>query len=218
MRSGLIIFLNREAIISDISKARIVTATILISLLVVDMVYRAFSAQSGLLTWYHLVITAFVIFTLLGDRITKIVVSTQEISFEQQVQAFKHDLSSINTLASSGPTADLDELMNEGTDLKHNVWARLVIHRMVMRALLRRVCTENGMGAQLGDVPSLSYMIRRLTEGKVIDQELSISLERIRNTTFVTEWGTGTPPSDSDIQFVLKDGARVLKQVQMLFE
>ena len=137
-------------------------------------------------------------------------------SIDQQVEAFQGDLKKIEAISVPGQSPDLDSLIDDSTHLKHNVWARLIMHRMVMRALLRRLCVDHGMGNQLSDTPSLRSMISRLANANAIDGELAQSLERLRESTHAAEWGSGIPPTDADIRYVLNDGLSVLKRVQKL--
>lgn len=134
----------------------------------------------------------------------------------RQIEAFQGDLKKISALSSPGQAPDFESLMADATHLKHNVWARLVMHRMVMRALLRRLCVENGMDEQLGDTPSLQQLIGMLQGADIIGKGLVGALERLRRSTHAAEWGSGIPPTDVDIRYVLNEGTKILKQVQNL--
>jgi hypothetical protein len=89
---------------------------------------------------------------------------------------------------------------------------------MVMRALLRRLCIDNGFAGQISDTPSLNGLINRLLNENVIDEGLTATLHRIRISTHAAEWGSGDAPTDSDIRYVLNKAPAVLKDVQSIIQ
>ena len=135
---------------------------------------------------------------------------------DEQVEAFQSHLKTIGSISEPGYAPDLQSLIDESTHLRHNVWAQLIVHRMIMRALLRRLCTENGMEDRLTVTHSLTGMLELLANAKVIDRDLFLGLERVRDTTFAAEWGTGSPPTNEAVRFVLNEGVNVLTKVQRL--
>ena len=177
---------------------------------------REFKAQMQSQALYHLYATVDSferdLYRHLDKKIKEFFLNQQN----HQIEAFQGDLKKISALSSPGQSPDFESLMDDATHLKHSVWARLVMYRMVMRALLRRLCVENGMGNQLGDTPSLQRLIGMLKAANIIDRELVDALERIRESTHAAEWGSGIPPTDVDIRYVLNEGTTILKQVQSL--
>jgi hypothetical protein len=101
---------------------RLLGASVLLLIVSVDMGYRIYHSQPDPLTWYDLLLVVLIVFTLLGDRVSKLVLGLKGISIEQQVEAFQDDLKKIEAISSPSQSPNLEELMDESTSLKHNVW------------------------------------------------------------------------------------------------
>ena len=75
------------------------------------MAYGIYMSRSNLLTWTQLLIAVLAVFTLLGDRISKLVIGLKGVSIEQQVEAFKSDINKIEAISTIGHPVELVHLL-----------------------------------------------------------------------------------------------------------
>jgi hypothetical protein len=54
-------------------------------------------------------------------------------------------------------------------------------------------------------------MLSALAEKAIITKDFAENLDRVRNTKFFFEWGTGAAPEEEEIQYVEKNAGRLLK-------
>ncbi len=146
------------------SNIRVVTAVTLFLVALFDMGYGVYSSRENLLAWYDLLILVLIVFTLFGSemRIGLQGVSIKQQPISKQVEKYKEDLKKIKEISVPSNPLELESLIEESTNLNNNVWTKLIIYRMIMRALLLRLCTVTGHSEGLNDAPALMRMLTRL--------------------------------------------------------
>ncbi|MBW4459827.1 MAG: hypothetical protein KME47_06245 [Nodosilinea sp. WJT8-NPBG4] len=189
-------------------------------ILIFDVMYRIFNHSDAILDWQLVSILGLLTFAILGDRISELIIGKEGITLKQsidvQVLQIKKDAEDIQSINETGNTKYIDELLERVNSPDRDVWSKLIIYRLALRALTRQICKVQGM--QLGDSPSLTSMINFMKEKSLITDQLAYDLNFIRYITFFFEWGTGHPPTVEEIKRVLDIAPQVLKYLEYMIE
>ena len=189
-------------------------------ILILDIGYRIFNRSDAILDWQLVVILSLLTFATLGDRISELIIGKEGITLKQsldiQVLEVKKDTEDLQLMSETGDARYIDGLLKRVDSPDRDVWSKLIIYRLTLRALTRQICKAKGM--YLGDSPSLTNMINFMKdEGLIVDQ-LAHDLNFIRYSTFFLEWGTGHPPTVEEIKRVLDITPQVLKYLEYMVE
>jgi hypothetical protein len=192
---------------------------ILFALAIMDVVYGIVSSQEKALSFPALLLCALAVFLLMSDTVTKLVLSPiKGVTIENKIASLKEDAERLSVISKKSDSKALKAILHGQTNLQYSVWGELVTYRMVMRLIIRRLYEQSHGGTILQKTPSLSGMLLGLRESGVLSDSMYAEMERIRDATFVAEWGVGDLPPDADIQWVLERGESSLSRLQSLIE
>ena len=189
-------------------------------ILVLDVAYRIFNKSNTILDWQLVTILGLLTFATLGDRISELVIGKEGITLKQsidiQVLEVKKDAEDIQLINETGNAKYIEGLLKRAESPERDVWSKLIIYRLSLRALTRQICKAQGM--KLGDAPSLTSMIDFIDDRGLITAQFKSDLNFIKFSTFFFEWGTGTPPTVEEIKQVLDITPQVLKYLEYMVE
>ncbi len=199
------------------NKSKFVASGLMFTLAVTEVGYGIVSGREQALSMLTILVCALAAFLLLSDTISKLVLSpTKGVTIENKIAVLKDDAVRLAAVSKRPDPEALKALLHGQTELQYSVWGELVTYRMVMRLILRRLYEQSHSGAKLGDTPSLSGMLKGLRAAGVLNDSMYSDLERIRDSTFVAEWGVGDLAPDADIRWVLEHGESSLSRLQSL--
>lgn len=181
-------------------------AFILLSVLLLVSVTRGFLRPEPV-GWFEVILVVAVIFVAVGGRIKTLAISPKSLTVEQEVEKLSREMEKVDRFVEEDrPTNDVMDIV---ADPEHprDIWTRLLFIRMTLRRLLRKVAA--GHGLSYSPAVSISRMISDLLRQGIIDAVLAAEAEKMRNATFVVEWGAGSPPDPADIRFSLENYAKV---------
>lgn len=189
-------------------------------ILILDIVYRIFNRSDAILDWQLVVILSLLTFATLGDRISELIIGKEGITLKQsldiQVLEVKKDAEDLQLINETGNARYIDGLLKRVDRPERDVWSKLIIYRLTLRALIRQICKAEGM--YLEDSPSLTNMINFVKDKRLITDQLAHDLNFIRYSTFFFEWGTGQPPTIEEIKQVLDITPQVLKYLEYMIK
>lgn len=189
-------------------------------ILILDVAYRIFNRSDAILDWQLVAILGLLTFATLGDRISELIIGKEGITLKQsidiQVLEVKKDAEDIQLINETGNAKYIDGLLKRVDSQDRDVWSKLIIYRLALRALTRQICKAQGM--ELGDSSSLTRMINFMKDKGLITDQLAHDLNFIRHSTFFFEWGTGHPPTTEEIKRVLDITPQVLKYLEYMIE
>jgi hypothetical protein len=189
-------------------------------ILVLDVAYRIFNKSNAILDWQLVAILGLLTFATLGDRISELIIGKEGITLKQsidiQVLEIKKDAEDIQLINETGNARYIEGLLKRAESPERDVWSKLIIYRLSLRALTRQICKAQGM--QLGDAPSLTSMIEFMGDRGLITAQFKSDLNFIKFSTFFFEWGTGNPPTIEEIKRVLEITPQVLKYLEYMIE
>ncbi|MGB3491339.1 MAG: hypothetical protein WBA57_01330 [Elainellaceae cyanobacterium] len=189
-------------------------------ILVLDVAYRIFNRSDAILDWQLVAILGLLTFATLGDRISELIVGKEGITLKQnidrQILEVKQDMEDVQLINETGNAKYLDGLLKRVDSQNRDIWSKLIIYRLALRALSRQICQAQGM--YLGDATSLTDMIGYMKEKRIITDQIAHDLNFIKYSTFFFEWGTGRPPTVEEIKQVLSITPPALKQLEDLIE
>lgn len=189
-------------------------------ILVLDVAYRIFNKSNAILDWQLVTILGLLTFATLGDRISELIIGKEGITLKQsidiQVLEVKKDAEDIQLINETGNARYIEGLLKRAESPDRDVWSKLIIYRLSLRALTRQICKSQGM--QLGDAPSLTSMIDFMGNRGLITAQFKSDLNFIKFSTFFFEWGTGPPPTVEEIKRVLDTAPQVLKYLEYMVE
>lgn len=183
----------------------------IMAVLSIDILNSYRKASTGLLSWYDLILCIFLVFIGVGDRIAKLAITMTGITIQQTVKAAVKDVSSLAALKTDTKATHLEEILTSTTGRSKDVWSKMIVYRLAMRILLRRLCGQNGM--TLGDATAFVQMLGFVKSHSLLAVDVQAEIEKVRNVSFFFEWGTGSPPSESDIKSVLQIAPKVLHKL-----
>ena len=155
-----------------------------------------------------MILVAFIVFVIFIDQIYKFTIGAKGIVFERRVAA----VARLQTATGRQKLAELDAVLQDFSGHEKDIWSRMILYRISLRALLRRVCSEK-KALELNDTTPMVKMIEALQSQGFIAEEFADQLGQIRDGTFFFEWGTGTPPSEATIAKIESAAPRLLKKL-----
>jgi len=189
-------------------------------ILILDVAYRIFNRSDAILDWQLVAILGLLTFATLGDRISEFIVGKEGITLKQnidhQILEAKQDAESLQLINETGNAKYLDGLLKRVNNPNRDIWSRLIIYRLALRALSRQICKAQGM--DLGETTSLTEMISYMQGKRIITDQIAHDLNLIKYSTFFFEWGTGRPPTVEEIKQVLSISPPALKHLEDLLE
>jgi len=189
-------------------------------ILVLDVAYRIFNRSDAILDWQLVAILGLLTFATLGDRISEFIVGKEGITLKQnidsQILEAKQDAESLQLINETGNAKYLDGLLKRVNNPNRDIWSRLIIYRLALRALSRQICKAQGM--DLGETTSLTGMIGYMQDKRIVTDQIAHDLNLIKYSTFFFEWGTGHPPTVEEIKQVLSLAPPALKHLEDLIE
>ena len=189
-------------------------------ILFLDVVYRIFNHSDTILDWQLVTILGLLTFATLGDRISELIIGKEGITLKQsidiQVLEVKKDADDIQLINETGNARYIDGLLKRAESLERDVWSKLIIYRLTLRALTRQICRNQGR--HLGDTPSLTSMIDFMRDEDLITAQFWHDLNFIKYSTFFFEWGTGNAPTVEEIKRVLDITPQILKYLEYIIE
>ncbi|ESA33766.1 hypothetical protein N836_20290 [Leptolyngbya sp. Heron Island J] len=189
-------------------------------ILILDVAYRVWNRSDTILDWQLVTILGLLTFAILGDRISEFIIGREGITLKQnidiQVLEVKKDTEDLQLINETGNARYIDGLLKRAMSSDRDVWSKLIIYRLSLRALARQICKDQGM--YLGDCPSLTSMINFMKEKDLITAQFKRDLNFMKSSTFFFEWGTGTPPTVEEIRRVLDIAPQVLKYLEYMIE
>lgn len=190
------------------------------AILILDVAYRIFNKSNAILDWQLVTILGILTFATLGDRISELIIGKEGITLKQsidiQVLEVKKDTEDIQLINETGNVRYIEGLLKRAESPERDVWSKLIIYRLSLRALTRQIC--KAQGKQLGDSPSLTSMIDFMSDRGLITDQFKSDLNFIKFSTFFFEWGTGNPPTIEEIKRVLEITPQVLKYLEYMVE
>jgi ribosomal protein S13 len=154
-----------------------------------------------------------ILFTAVGNRFSKVVISPKEISIEQMVENLESDIQKIEKfIDEENPTNKIADIVEDTLEHPRDIWSKLLLIRTTLRRLLRNIADRHGMF--YSPTASISRMIADFRQQEIIDDLLNEQIERIRNATFTVEWGAGQPPEPEEVKFVLENYNRVFNTLK----
>ena len=189
-------------------------------ILALDVAYRIWNRSDSILDWQLVAILGLLTFATLGDRISELIIGKEGITLKQSldIQVFeaKKDAEDLQLINETGKVKYIDGLLKRVDSPDRDVWSKLIIYRLTLRALTRQICKYHGM--HLEDLPSLTSMIGFMKDQGLITDQLAYDLNFIRYSTFFFEWGTGHPPTVEEIKRVLDITPQVLKYLESMIQ
>jgi hypothetical protein len=174
---------------------------LIVLVLAADLIYSGFANKKGeLVAWRDLILVAFIIFVIFIDQIYKLTIGMKGIVFEQQKQRFSA-VARLQTAEGSQKLAELDAVLQDFSGKGKDIWSRMIIYRISLRALLRRVCSEkiSEKTFKLQDTTPMDKMIETLQSENVITKEFADQLDEIRRWHLflrVGNWGSAIGRGD----------------------
>lgn len=179
-----------------------------------DMVYHSFRRSSDLVGIYDLGIIGVLLFLAAGEKINKFSLNKSGFSLEQQITQTAIEARELDRFAKGEKLGEFEEFIVNFIGHERDVWSQLIIYRLGIRLLLRSLSQANGIS--ISQMEPLSKMLGALHEKNVLPDDLVIKIERVRNTTFFLEWGSGSAPKADEIAFALKESPSVIQHLQRL--
>ena len=151
--------------------------------------------------WVDLILLALIVFVVFIDRVAKFTVGAKGIVFEQRRIAA---VAGLQSGSGTDKLAGLTKVLEAFGGQEKDIWSRMIIYRISLRALLRRICEEKNV-LDLKETTPMVDMLSALAKKEIITKDFAENLDRVRNTTFFFEWGTGPAPEEEEIQYVEKN-------------
>ena len=186
---------------------RIVTALVIFGLIVADVWYYVLN-RAHFLSWDLLLLVALLVFVSVIEHVSKFTVGTKGIVFEKRAAAIVN----LRNAKGADKVTILEAVLKDFSGQEKDIWANLILYRITLRALLRRICSEK-TDFHLQETTPMVDMLNVLLDKGLITENFRGQLEAIRNTTFFFEWGTGDPPTATDIKLVESEAPRLLKKL-----
>ena len=127
-------------------------------ILILDVMYRFFNRSDVILDWQLIVALALLTFVTFGDRVSELIIGKEGITLKQSldIQVFnaKKDADDLQLINETGNARYIDGLLKRVDSPDRDVWSKLIIYRLALRALTRQICMAEGMC--LGDSSSLT--------------------------------------------------------------
>ncbi len=189
-------------------RLQLFTVVIISFVLTASIIYNMFR-QAPPVAWTEIILILVIVFVAIGDKISKLVISPQEVSIEQQtteqmVEKLEKDIQEIDDFVEQDRPADgIVDIVDDTLEHPRDTWSRLLLIRMTLRRLLRKLADANRM--DVSATASISSIASTFRRQGIIDEGLADQVEKIRSATFVVEWGAGEQPDLKDIKFTLEN-------------
>jgi hypothetical protein len=188
--------------------------------LLIDILYKITRHRDTILDWQFVVILGLLTFATIGDRIRELIIGKEGITLKQnidsQILEIQKDAENIQLINNTGDSKYVDSLLKRVESPNRDIWSKLIIYRLTLRALIGQICKAKGM--VLSDSPSLTSMIAFMQDENLITNQFRSDLDFIRHTTFFFEWGTVNPPTTEEIKRVLDITPQILKYLEYMVE
>lgn len=177
-------------------------------MLTISVIYNLTTKQASLVNWPEILLILVIAFIAVGDKISKMAISPNEVSIEQEVKGVEKTIQDIDKFVEEdSPTGKITDIVDDTLEHPRDTWSKLLLIRMTLRRLLRKIADLYNI--KCSHTTSISSMAATFHEQGIIDDFLAAQVEKIRNATFVVEWGAGQPPSLEDIKFTLESYGKV---------
>src|ERR1700730_4772402 len=183
------------------------TGLLITVVLALDIGHSWISGHRDLVTWCDFALLALIVFVVFIGQISKFTVGAKGIVFEQRLAA----VARLQSTSGKDKLADLNVVLETFSGQEKDIWSRMIVYRISLRALLRRICDEKKV-LDLKETTSMVDMLSHLAAKDIIAKDFHDNLDRVRNTTFFFEWGTGLTPEKTAIEYVEKNASKLLKK------
>ena len=133
-------------------RLQIATGILIVLVLATNLAYSGFNNGKELVSWIDLILVAFIV-------------------FERRVAA----VARLQTATGRQKLAELDAVLQDFSGHEKDIWSRMILFRISLRALLRRVCSEK-KALELNDTTPMVKMIEALQSQGFIAEEFADQL------------------------------------------
>ncbi len=186
---------------------------LIVVIVLVDL-WHGWARRESLVTAKLVVLVGLAMFIAFPD-IQKLSWSGKELSLERQATAVSDVMASVAALGISPTESQVTRLFDRAAGVETEAWVRLVTTRMALRSLLRSACTKVEECKKKYGTPGphkSQRQIECLQKHQKIDYLRFLEIDRLRQATESAEWG-GDPPPVEELEFVLREGPRILKEL-----
>ena len=175
---------------------QIITAALIGTVLAADLIFRAwFGKKRDLVSWTDLFLLGMLIFVVFMDEVYKFTVGLKGSVFERKAKA----VADLQIATGEQKVASLEAALQEFSGRGKDIWSRMIVYRISLRALLRRLCLEKD-AFELNFTTPITDMIEVLLQTGVITTTFAKELNELDDTTFFFESGIGDVPTLAEIK------------------
>ena len=178
-------------------------------ILVASVIHNLWVLETSAINWTDIVLIVLIVFIIGIDKIKKLVISPKDGII---IDIFDKVTKAINAYVEGTTTKDITEIVKDTIEHRHDIWVQLLIIRMTLRRLLRKIAVAHGI--EFSSTVAMSTMTKKFRDEGIIDSLLVDQIDKIRDATFLVEWGDGTSPNLENIKFTLEEYGNVFKSLK----
>lgn len=192
---------------------RILIFLLIIVSLLISHLYISISTGKSPLSWEAFVLVFSPFLVVIWNDLKNLIGQNdvQRIKFGKDGFEFeKATVTASISKAMHGNYLNKKELQSIFDSVAANEWATLVLARMLMRKGLIAIAPNEH---NLGDSAPLGKLILLVQEHGQLTETEAADLERLRNTTYFTEWLSGIPPTYADWYWALENSQKLIESL-----
>jgi len=182
-------------------------------LLVVSVIRNLWLTGTSVINISELVLIVLIVFVVAIDKIKELVISPNEgISIKQAINNVEESNQKINAYIEGKTAQEITEIIKETLEHRQDIWLELLLIRMTLRRLLRKIADSHDI--EFSSTASLSSMTKKFHEEGIIDSLLVEQINKLRDATFLVEWGAGKSPSLENVKFTLEEYGKLFRSLK----